>query len=99
MTPKNRLGDLSGERLPDLLRVVVIKYSVETEQYVYTRCLECNEPLRRAGRAEAANQVPPKVLERETDFWRCERCDRTFLHGSHIRNSLQQLKGWLEETT
>ena len=93
-----QISIVTGERLPEQLREVVSKYSLETRQNVFSRCLECNESLRSVERTEAAGQVPPKVLERETDFWKCERCGKTFWRGSHIRDSLQRLKGWIEET-
>ena len=84
-----------GEHLPEQLREVVAKFSLETEQFVFTRCVACNEPLRRVERAEAVGHVPGDVVESETEFWRCARCGKTFWRGSHVRNSLQRLREWL----
>ena len=92
-----RIAYVASEHLPDQLREVVTKYSLQTEQHVFTRCVECNEPLRRAERSEALGQVPNDVAESETEFWRCPRCGKTFWRGSHVRNSLQRLQQWLAD--
>jgi uncharacterized protein len=84
-----------GEHLPEQLREVVAKFSLETEQFVFTRCVACNEPLRRVERAEAVGHVPNDVVESETEFWRCRRCGKTFWRGSHVRNSVERLRRWL----
>ena len=90
-----RISIVASERLPDQLREVVNRYSLQTGQYVFTRCTECNVPLGRADRAGALGQVPPDVAESETEFWKCPQCGKTFWRGSHVRGSLQRLERWL----
>ena len=87
---------VASERLPDQLREVVVRYSLQAGQHVFTRCTECNVPLRRVDRAEALGQVPPDVAESEKEFWRCQQCGKTFWRGSHVRDSLQRLERWLK---
>lgn len=84
-----------GEHLPEQLREVVAKFSLEAEQFVFTRCVAYNEPLGRVERAEAVGHVPRDVAESETEFWQCRRCGKTFWRGSHVRNSLEHLHRWL----
>jgi hypothetical protein len=95
MLERCQISIVAGERLPDQLREVVTRYSLQAGPYVFTRCTECNVPLGRVDRAEALGQVPPGVAESETVFWKCPQCGKTFWRGSHVRGSLQRLERWL----
>ena len=90
-----RIVRVAGERLPQQLREVVENFALDGERFLFTRCLECNEPLRAVGKAEAWPRLPPRVAAREEKFWRCERCGRCFWRGSHVRNSVERLRQWL----
>ncbi len=81
-----------GERLPDQLREIVTKFDLDTAAFAFTRCVVCNRPLQRADRAA---DVPPDVAARETEFWHCAACGKTFWRGSHVTNSLAHLRRWL----
>lgn len=84
-----------GEHLPEQLREIACRFSLDTERFLFTRCVECNEPLARVSATKAAACVPRDVLERERDFWHCARCGKTFWRGSHVRNSIEHLQDWL----
>lgn len=49
----------------------------------FTRCLECNAPLREADKQEVADCLPPSVREHHHCFKRCDVCGRVFWEGSH----------------
>jgi uncharacterized protein with PIN domain len=91
---RGRIVGIDAERLPDQLREVVARYSLETARYVFTRCVVCNNPLCRVDASAVSGQVPEDVILRETDFWRCQFCDKTFWRGSHVKNSLERLRRW-----
>lgn len=55
----------------------------------FRRCLRCNEPLVGVSRAEVADRVPPRVLERHEQFRRCPSCSRIYWAGSHHRRMEQ----------
>jgi uncharacterized protein with PIN domain len=86
---------VAGEHLPEQLREVVEKFSLERDRFVFTRCVECNRPLSRQERSEATGHVPADVAARETEFWHCACCGKTFWKGSHVRNSVARLQQWL----
>jgi len=85
-----------NERLPDQLREVVERFSLEPSAFVFTRCLVCNEPLLVTAKSHAAHTVPPAVFEREDQFWRCSRCGRIYWQGSHVYHSTRRLHHWLD---
>jgi uncharacterized protein with PIN domain len=98
--PKMLLGRaktvyVAAEHLPEQLREVIGRFSLDTHQFVFTRCVECNRPLEQVTKTQELTGVPPDVLAREPELWRCRHCDKVFWHGSHVRNSLQRLEQWL----
>ncbi|MFA6562419.1 MAG: Mut7-C RNAse domain-containing protein [Verrucomicrobiia bacterium] len=95
LVERSRILHVAGEQLPQQLREVVEKFSLDWERFLFTRCLVCNELLRLADKSEALPHLPPRVTAREKYFWRCERCDRFFWHGSHVQNSAARLRQWL----
>jgi hypothetical protein len=49
----------------------------------YTRCLECNSPLKTISGSEARNLVAPFVYESSSGFSLCTGCGRVFWKGTH----------------
>ena len=74
-----RIELVAAEHLPEQLREVVTKFALDTETFVFTRCLLCNEVLQRTSE----------------EFWCCPHCGKTFWRGSHVTNSLARLRAWL----
>jgi uncharacterized protein with PIN domain len=50
---------------------------------LFTRCMACNEPLRRVEKKDVLSLLPPKVREAYEEFSRCPRCGRVFWRGTH----------------
>lgn len=88
---------VSSETLPEQLREVVERFSLDWERFLFTRCLACNDPLRAVNKSEALPHLPPRVAVREDSFWQCARCGRFFWHGSHVQNSVARLRQWMKE--
>ena len=91
---RGRIVHVLNDRLPDQLREVVTRYSLDTDAYVFTRCLECNGLLQGIDRSEAIGHVPEGVVTRETGFWRCRHCGKMFWRGSHVKNTWDRLRRW-----
>ena len=52
-----------------------------------TRCLLCNSLLISVEKSEVRG-VPDGVLEREDEFWKCEKCDKFYWPATHYENML-----------
>jgi len=61
-----------------------------------SRCLVCNVPVVDAPPDEVGGRVPPGVLERTREFWRCPRCDRVYWVGTHVEDMERRLRGLVE---
>jgi uncharacterized protein with PIN domain len=82
-----------AEHLPDQIREVTGKFALDKERFTFTRCVACNVPLLSTADMTC---VPSDVAARETEFWHCPACGKTFWRGSHVRDSLTRLQKWLE---
>jgi uncharacterized protein with PIN domain len=59
----------------------------------FTRCMDCNEPLRPASKAEVFGRVPPRIVAWCDEFQECVGCQRVYWQGSHYR----RMRRWIEE--
>lgn len=50
------------------------------------RCPKCNSKTNSINKQNIQDKIPPKVLEINEKFWRCENCDQIFWEGTHIKN-------------
>lgn len=66
-------------QLDEIVRVLDLAGSLRP----YARCMECNGEVRPVPAADAAESVPPRVLEFHQEFSRCRDCRRVYWAGSH----------------
>jgi len=55
----------------------------------FTRCLECNGPLRPIDKAEVFERLPPSVRADHERFTTCDLCGRVYWEGSHWKRMRQ----------
>ena len=55
----------------------------------FTRCLECNGPLRDVAKAEVLERLPPAVRASHERFTTCDLCGRVYWEGSHWQRMRQ----------
>jgi uncharacterized protein with PIN domain len=89
---------LRAGQLPAQLRELAGKFCLDTDRYLFSRCLRCNRPLQPLERSQARGRVPADVLAREQQFWQCPHCGKAFWRGSHVHNSRARLERWLAAT-
>ncbi|WP_426400132.1 Mut7-C RNAse domain-containing protein [Ralstonia sp. R-29] len=65
------------------MREIVMRFRLAEGAKPFSRCLECNVPLRMLSVEEAAASVPPRVRERQHMFSTCDVCRRVYWPGSH----------------
>ena len=81
---------ISGDRLGEQLRQVVEAYGLDASGG-FSRCAECNEPLRDVEREAAQGRVPAYVFETQEAFVECPACTRLYWRGTHWRNMVREL--------
>ncbi len=87
---------IEAENWPDQVRQVLAHFKLAGAVRAYTRCLECNVPLKPLSRAEAANLVVPFVLESSDSFALCPCCGRVYWPGTHFEAMREQIESLLK---
>ena len=57
----------------------------------FTRCLECNAPLREIDKSAVLDRLPPSVKMLRNRFWTCAVCGRVFWEGTHWRSMKERV--------
>ena len=83
----------------DQLDEVLERYALKNALRPFSRCLECNAPLRPVERALVADRLPPSVAAGHTAFTKCDGCGRIYWPGSHwsrLRARVEAIRRRLE---
>jgi uncharacterized protein with PIN domain len=81
-----RISDIhlvASEDLREQLREVLGRFDLCGAVRLFSRCNECNQPLRPAPKGEVAERVPPHALATHEHFLECPACRRVYWEGSH----------------
>jgi uncharacterized protein with PIN domain len=81
----------------DQFREIMVRLGLEREVRPFSRCLNCNEPLRAVGKVEVFDQLPPSVRARRERFTTCDRCGGIFWEGSHWQRMRALLEASLRQ--
>lgn len=82
--------ELQTTNLDEQLEAVLKAIPIETNQML-TRCTLCNTPLLSVEKDKITDQLPPKVLESQKDFWYCPHCNKYYWMGTHYQNMMQKI--------
>ncbi|MFQ6117655.1 MAG: Mut7-C RNAse domain-containing protein [Candidatus Bipolaricaulia bacterium] len=87
---------ISSDDWREQLRELAEAVELDTSR-VFTRCIECNVPLDRVGRAEIEGEVPPYVFATQEEFGRCPGCGRIYWKGTHFQSALAEVERIINE--
>jgi uncharacterized protein len=82
---------LSENLYREQLREVLERRPFDPRAHAFTRCSQCNEPLRWLDRNLVARRVPPFVFASHEKFACCPRCDRIYWDATHVRRALAEI--------
>jgi uncharacterized protein with PIN domain len=74
---------IGSEELREQLREIVRSFDLAGSVRLFSRCSECNHPLREARKADLSERVPPHALSAHDSFLECPSCQRVYWEGSH----------------
>lgn len=86
---------LDAEAPAAQLREVIERFGLDWRTRLFTRCSECNAPLRDATPQEVAERVPERVRSQRQEFRCCPSCGRVYWQGSHTDRMLRSLERML----
>jgi uncharacterized protein with PIN domain len=60
---------------------------------IFSRCIECNTPLRDADKDAVFERIPPFVYLTQERFAECPSCNRVYWRGTHADAILKRIPG------
>ncbi len=63
----------------------------------FSICLECNQPLEDKDKEQIRDNVPPYVLETQSQFKQCPSCYRIYWRGTHWKRMKNKLEGLIND--
>lgn len=58
---------------------------------IFSRCIECNSPLKDVDKEAVFERVPPFVYLTQERFAMCPDCNRVYWHGTHAEEILKRI--------
>ncbi|MEW6616628.1 MAG: Mut7-C RNAse domain-containing protein [Thermodesulfobacteriota bacterium] len=78
------------------VREVITNLGLDIEpDKTFTRCLLCNNKLKKIQREDIGGKIPDYIFESYRDFSFCNKCKRIFWKGTHHEHMLTVLKEYL----
>lgn len=75
---------LPTEDVDGQVGAVATAWPLDFEKTAFTRCSLCNIPVEEVDREAVAEQLPPKVRQRNPKVKRCPNCGKLYWEGSHV---------------
>ncbi|MFQ5793748.1 MAG: Mut7-C RNAse domain-containing protein [Candidatus Bipolaricaulia bacterium] len=66
---------------------------------IFTRCIDCNQPLEQVAKQEVQGEVPTYVYHNQRAFGRCPRCRKIYWQGTHFEKSTRRVEHILNGKT
>lgn len=73
----------------------ILDYISYNEEFVFTRCIDCNRILYDISKGKIKELIPPFVLENHSHFKVCRKCGKVFWMGTHYQEMKKELKNIL----
>lgn len=79
-----------GDQTLEVLR----RFNLASRLAPFTRCLQCNDLLEPADRADVWDQLEPLTRKYYHEFRRCRGCGRVYWRGSHFDKLVRRVEGF-----
>jgi len=79
-----------NENPEEQLKEIIERFDLKDQIKEFTRCLECNDLLKKVEKELVIEKLPPKVKEWYNEFFLCPQCNRIYWKGSHYER-MQEL--------
>ena len=82
---------LESQLFRDQLREVMARYPFDPRRAAFTRCVNCNEPVREVARETLVRRVPPFVYAAHEKFAICNHCNQVYWRATHLERALNEI--------
>lgn len=79
-----RMVHIKSDFVEDQVKQVVAELGIKPNRdKFFTVCVICNMPLKKVKKSDVEDKVPPYVYKTQSDFMKCDICDRIYWQGTH----------------
>ncbi len=79
---------IRSTKVEEQVKEVLKRFDLQKEIKEFSRCIECNELLKPIKKETIINQLPPKVVKSQNEFYICPACNKVFWKGTHYQSML-----------
>lgn len=83
---------VEGNNFRDQLRQVAAHFSLPQKEAFLTRCILCNQKLKKVDKKNVKDLVPPYVFETQDSFGICPACKRIYWQATHKEHIEQEVE-------
>ena len=83
---------LKSDRWRSQLKAVFDKFKIKSSDLtLFSRCMECNEPLETVDKEEIRDRIPEYIYLTHDEFKICKKCGRVYWKGTHVDHMVAEL--------
>ncbi len=90
--PLENILQIKSRYFNEQLIQVVIHFKLTFRSRIFTRCINCNTPVKNVNKKEIIHQLPLLVKEFYEIFYICPGCKKVYWDGTHYKNSVNKLR-------
>jgi len=83
---------ISSDEPEPQIRQVIDTLHLDCKARLFTRCLECNQPLVGRSKDEVKDRVPPYVFQTQSQYMESTTCHRIYWRGTHWQAMNKKIK-------
>ena len=87
---------IDSDKTEPQIRQVIDRLHLDYRSRLFTRCLECNQPLMERNKDEIKDRVPPYVFQTQSQYMECPKCHRIYWRGTHWQSMNKKMKNLTE---
>jgi len=75
-------------KVEEQVKEILDRFDLKKDIKEFSRCIECNDPLKSIKKETIIKQLPPKVAAMQNEFYNCPSCKKIYWKGSHYQRML-----------
>lgn len=93
---KGEIYFVQNEDWKEQVREVINKFSLKRKIKPFTRCPDCNTPLKTVRKERVKYLVPSFIYNKKEGFAFCQRCEKVFWEGTHLEDMERKINAILK---
>lgn len=77
-----------GTKVKEQTIEILKRFDLKNQIKEFSRCIECNQQLKQVSKEEIFEELPPRVVRSQNDFFKCSNCKKIFWKGTHYQRML-----------